>query len=129
MSERGWLNSKGASSEVLAELTTAVGALPASYLHLLSRGNGGEASLQKAPFTLCIDSAESALEYWSSGTYTAAQVFVFGGDEGGLLFAFDLRTPGEWPVVEFDPIDPEASMRTIAAGFEHLLAEVARHEV
>lgn len=87
-------------------------------------GNGGEVDLRVSPFVFCLDPAESAIDYWRSGTYTRDGVFVFGGNGGGDLLAFDLRIPGEWPVVCFDPIDPEGSIEQIASGFEGLLALV-----
>ena len=123
-----WLSSEGASPQVLAELRSAVGALPQAYIDLLSRGNGGEVELRCNPHVLCLDSAESALDYWRSGTYTKAEVFVFGGNGGGELLAFDLSTPGKWPVICFDPIDPDGSTRVFAPDFEGLLAQVREHD-
>lgn len=120
----GWLSSKGASSAVLRDLSSIVGPLPASYLALLRRGNGGEVGLKVSPLNFCLDSAESALHYWKSGTYTASKVFVFGGDGGGSLLAFDLSEPEEWPVVCFDPIDPQGTLTVVAPDFDSLLALV-----
>jgi hypothetical protein len=119
-----WLVANGASQDVLRELQEAVGPLPAAYLSLLALGNGGEVGLSVSPLTLCLDSAEVALEYWRSGTYTMSGVFVFGGNGGGELLAFDLRNAGEWPVVAFDPIDPEGSIEVVAPDFDGLLALV-----
>jgi SMI1 / KNR4 family (SUKH-1) len=123
-----WLSSEGASPQVLAELRSAVGALPQAYIELLSRGNGGEVELRCKPLVLCLDPAESALDYWRSGTYTKAGVFVFGGDGGGELLAFDLSVPGKCPVICFDPIDPDGSTEVVAADFESLLAHVREHD-
>jgi hypothetical protein len=95
--------------------------LPSAYLSLLSRGNSGEAELSVSPFNLCIDSAESALEYWQSGSYTMNGVFVFGGNGGGELLAFDMRQKQPWPVISFDPIDPEGSVEIVAGEFSLLL--------
>jgi hypothetical protein len=117
-----WLASPGASSEVLQQLEREVGGLPESYVKCLRAGNGGEVGLRVSPFNLCIDAAESALDYWRSGTYTMEGVFVFGGDGGGSLLAFDMRAPGVYPVVCFDPIDPEGSIEAVAPSFEALLA-------
>jgi hypothetical protein len=119
-----WLVANGASQDVLRELQEAVGPLPAAYLSLLALGNGGEVGLSVSPLTLCLDSAEVALEHWRSGTYTMSGVFVFGGNGGGELLAFDLRNAGEWPVVAFDPIDPEGSIEVVAPDFDGLLALV-----
>jgi hypothetical protein len=116
-----WLSRTGASAEVLHQLQAEVGPLPGAYLELLRIGNGGEVGLSVDPLVLCLDSAEDALAFWRSGTYTANNVFVFGGNGGGELLAFDLRSPGEWPVVSYDPIDPEGSMQKVAADFERLL--------
>ncbi|MFZ6843589.1 SMI1/KNR4 family protein [Undibacterium sp. RuTC16W] len=126
-STRSWLFSEGASSTTLRELSLQVGPLPDSYLELLGQGNGGEVGLKVSPFNFCLDTAESALDYWKSGTYTASGVFVFGCDGGGSLFAFDLSTSGKWPVVCFDPIDPEGSMEAVAPDFESLIGQLAEN--
>jgi hypothetical protein len=116
-----WLSREGAPSALLLELNSKVGPLPASYLALLARGNGGEVGLKASPLNFCLDSAEAALDYWQSGTYTASGVFVFGGNGGGTLLAFDLSVPGNWPVVCFDPIDPEGSWEVVAPDFDSFL--------
>jgi hypothetical protein len=116
-----WLFPEGASAEVLTKLETEVGALPRSYLDTLRLGNGGEAGLTVDPFNLCLEPAEAALDYWRSGTYPLSGVFVFGGNGGGSLLAFEMNIPGEWPIVSFDPIDPQGSIKEIAPDFESLL--------
>jgi len=116
-----WLNPAPASPHALQDLEREVGPLPSSYLECLRRGNGGEVGLRVSPLVLCLDSAESALNYWRSGTYTKQGVFVFGGSGGGDLLAFDLRVPGVWPVICFDPIDPDGSTELVAESFEVLL--------
>ncbi len=126
-STRNWLFPEGASSVVLRELSLKVGPLPNSYLELLGHGNGGEVGLKVSPFNFCLDTAESALDFWESGTYTTTGVFVFGGDGGGSLLAFDLSTAGKWPVVCFDPIDPEGSMETVTSDFESLLEQLEKN--
>lgn len=118
MNRLPWLVEEGASPEVLRELESAVGLLPAGYLALLAQGNGGEVGLRASPFVLCLDSAEVALEYWNSRAYPADGIFVFGGNGGDSLLAFDLRTHS---VVEFDPIDPLGSMAKVADNLEALL--------
>lgn len=122
-----WQSPVGAPPEILEALHASVGALPAVYLDLLRAGNGGEAGLRCRPLNLCLDPAEAALDYWRSGTCTAKAVFVFGGSGGGDLLAFDLRTPGQWPVVCFDPIDPEGSMEVVAPDLQGLLSQVEDH--
>lgn len=123
-SKPSWLLPQGASEEVLKELQSLVVGLPASYLDLLRLGNGGEVELSVNPYTLCLDYAEDALSYWKSGTYTIRDAFVFGGNGGGELLAFDLRKPGICSVVCFDPIDPEGSIEQIAPSFEEFIAMV-----
>jgi hypothetical protein len=118
-----WLAAVGAPSEALRELAREVRGIPLAYLELLRRGNGGEVGLRVSPFTLCLDPVDSALSYWRSGTYTLSGVFVFGGNGGGTLLAFDLRNPGSAPVVSFDPIDPEGSLEVVAPDFETLLQQ------
>ena len=121
MTKEDWLVDKPASPNALNALVDAVPLLPSAYLALLSRGNGGEAGLSVSPFNLCIDTAESALDYWQSGTYTMTGVFVFGGNGGGELLAFDMRKSKPWAVISFDPIDPEGSVEMVANDFSSLL--------
>jgi hypothetical protein len=127
-SKPSWLSPQGASEEVLKELQSAVVGLPASYLDLLRLGNGGEVGLSVNPYTLCLDSAEDAFAYWKSGTYTIQESFVFGGNGGGELLAFDMRQSGNCPVVCFDPIDPEGSIEQIAPSFEQFIAMIEGRE-
>jgi hypothetical protein len=116
-----WLSTAGASPEVLNRLQREVVGLPRSYLKLLRVGNGGEVGLCVSPYNLCLDSAEDALDYWLSGTYTKQDIFVIGGNGGGELIAFDLRCAVEKPVICFDPISPDDSTEVIAENFEKLL--------
>lgn len=122
-----WLFDRGAKPQVLRDLVREVGSLPSSYLKLLAIGNGGEVGLIVSPFILCLDSAEHALDYWRSGTYTMNDIFVFGSSGGSSLFAFDLRKSGEFSVLEFDPIDPEGSIEVVAPDFDGLL-ELVKHD-
>ncbi|OOG61878.1 hypothetical protein B0E46_14405 [Rhodanobacter sp. B04] len=105
-------------------LLLAIPALPGNYIDLLARGNGGEVELAISPYNFCLDSAEAALDYWASGTYTMKNVFVFGGNGSGSLLAFDMRAPEPWPVISFDPIDPEGSIENIATDFSSFLSLV-----
>ena len=123
-----WLSPRGASEEVLKELQSSVERLPASYLSLLRLGNGGEVGLSVSPYTLCLDSAEDAISYWKSGTYTIQNAFVFGGNGGGDLLAFDMRFPDTCPVICFDPIDPEGSIKQVAPSFEKFVALIEEHD-
>jgi SMI1-KNR4 cell-wall len=121
MASEPWLVGSAATLNALNALRSAVPSLPASYLALLSRGNGGEVSLSVSPLVLCLDSAEDALAHWESGTYTMKGVFVFGGNGGGELLALDMRKQEPWPVICFDPIDPEGSVEMVADDFSSLL--------
>lgn len=116
-----WLSPAGASPAVLNRLQEEVAGLPESYLDLLRMGNGGEVGLCVSPYNLCLDSAEDALDYWLSGTYTKQNVFVIGGNGGGELIAFDLVSAAERRVICFDPISPDDSTEVIAENFEKLL--------
>lgn len=121
MTREEWLAENPARPHALSALRDAAPLLPTEYLALLARGNGGEAALSVSPFNLCIDPAESALDYWQSGTCTMKGVFVFGGNGGGELLAFDMRQRGALPVISFDPIDPEGSIEIVANDFSLLL--------
>lgn len=121
MAKECWLADEAAPFESLRKLREAIPLLPASYIALLSRGNGGEAPLSVSPFNLCLYEAESALDYWLSGTYTLDGVFVFGGNGGLEALAFDMRGRQPWPVISFDPIDPEGSLAAVASDFSSLL--------
>jgi SMI1-KNR4 cell-wall len=124
-----WQSEVGASAQALNSLKAAVGnSLPEAYLALLTQGNGGEVPLSVFPHNFCLDSAESALDYFESGTYTLQGVFVFGGDGGGSLLALDVRQAKPWPVICFDPIDPEGSIETISDDFNSFLGLIARDQ-
>jgi len=116
-----WLIATGASIDSLERLRQAIPGLPLQYLKCLAIGNGGEVGLHVSPYNFCLDSAESALDYWLSGTYTRQSVFIFGGNGGGTLLAFELGVRDQWPVICFDPISPDDSTELVAASFEDLL--------
>lgn len=117
-----WLYPQGTSEEVLSELQSVVTGLPASYIDLLRLGNGGEVGLSVNPYNLCLDPAEEVIACWKNGMNTIQQWFVFGGNGGGELFAFDMQQSGNIPVISFDPIDPEGSVVQIAPSFDQFLA-------
>ena len=125
---QSWLSPVGASIEAIRELQSEVEGLPSEYIELLREGNGGEVGLKVNPFNLCLDSAEDALDYWRSGTYTMKGVFVFGGNGGGVLFAFDMRTPGVLPVISYDPIDPEGNIENVASSFDKLISLIEEED-
>lgn len=117
-----WLSAPGASPEVIDRLQQEVAGLPKSYLDLLRMGNGGEVGLCINPYNLQLDTAEDALDYWFSGTYTKQDVFVIGGNGGLELIAFELvGGAAQDRVVCFDPISPDDSTEVIAENFEKLL--------
>lgn len=126
LSRESWLTNNQASRDALDALLFAVPALPRSYIDLLTRGNGGEVELVTSPFNFCLDSAEAALDYSGSGTYTMQNVFVFGGNGGGSLLALDMRASEPWPVISFDPIDPASSVESVAPDFSSFLSLVAQ---
>lgn len=125
---RTWLSPNGAPPETIRRLRAEVADFPAAYHELLSIGKGGEVGLKVSPFNLCLNPAESALSYWKSGKYTVKGVFVFGGNGGGGLLAFDMRKPGHTPVISFDPIDPDGSNENVARNFEKLIAQTEEHD-
>ena len=116
-----WVSAVPASAEVISQLQREVAGLPESYLDLLRVGNGGEVGLCASPFNLCLDPAESALDYFLSGTYTKQDVFIIGSNGGGDYIAFDLRSEGERRVICFDPISPDDSIEVIAESFHKLM--------
>jgi hypothetical protein len=123
-----WLSPRGATEEILQELKSQVKGLPSAYIDLLRLGNGGEVGLKVSPLNLCLDSAEAALGFWKSGTYTLRGVFVFGGNGGGEYLAFDMRKAGACPVISFDPIDPEGSIEQVAPDFGHFMTLVVARD-
>ena len=131
-SDRQWFKQEAASAEALAKLKKAAGVeLPAEYIELLAYSNGGEGPLSVSPFTLCLDSVESAISYKESKTYTKffPGFFVFGSNGGGSLLAFDLRGSIPWPVVAIDDtnIDLDESVGFVADDFCSFLAYVGVH--
>ncbi|NNE64148.1 MAG: hypothetical protein HKN34_08695 [Gammaproteobacteria bacterium] len=55
-------------------------------------------------------------------------VFVFGGDGGGILFESDMRRLGHFSGISFDPIDTEGSTEEVASNFGELLAHVEEYD-
>lgn len=120
-----WSGNEGASAGALAALRAAAPLeLPTEYFQLLEYSNGGEGSLPDPFFNLCLDSAETASDFEHIGEFakTALGLFVFGGDGGGQLFAFNLRVAAPWPIVTFDGVDPDGSMQTVANSFAEFTA-------
>jgi hypothetical protein len=127
MAKEAWLVESAASPAAINALRDAVPLLPSTYLDLLSQGNGGEANLWVEPLLLILDAAEQALAYWDSKACPIEGIFVFGGNGGLALIAFDMRGTEPWPVISFDPIDPSGSLVTLADDFPSFLRLVEAH--
>ncbi|MFK0035418.1 SMI1/KNR4 family protein [Pseudomonas monteilii] len=125
-----WYQVPGASRAALASLSAiAPRELPDEYYQLLSHSNGGEGPLPVEPKYFVLYPAEEAAnpEQLSLYQQMAPRMFVIGGNGGGEIFAFDLRNDSApWPVVCFDPIDPEGSVLLIAESFKAFVALVGR---
>lgn len=123
-----WSKNEGASVGALRAPADAVEVeRPKAYVDLLAFSNGGEGPLP-APFhTLCLDDAESAAEPGRVDLFKSLNPgwFVFGGDGGGELYAFDLTGEQPWPVVRFDGIDPEGSVEDVAESFASFMQLLA----
>lgn len=102
--------------------------LPAEYLELLANSNGGEGCLDIAPYSFVLDPAEKAAAHHQARTYGkhAPGLFVFGGDGGNRLIAFDMRDSKPWPIVaiDLDHPDPAASMAKVTADFALFLTHI-----
>lgn len=115
-----WFRNEGASLDALQVLMNSVEVeLPKEYLELLVFSNGGEGPLPVPYYTLCLDDAESASNPAKVELFKNLYPgwFVFGGDGGGELYAFDLTGEQPWPVIRFDGIDPEGSVEKVAESF------------
>lgn len=119
---REWLKNPPASAMALEKLQEVAGVeLPAEYLDVLASSNGGEGPLPLSPWNFCLDSAEETTKNREDQAFEEffPGFFVFGGNGGGELIAFDMRGDRPWPIVTIDGtnIDLEESVRTIAASF------------
>lgn len=115
-----WIGNAGASVEALNALRAAAPRdLPFEYYQLLRYSNGGEGPLPDPLYNFCLDPAETASDASQIALFEeiTSGLFVFGGDGGGQLFAFDLRGAAPWPIVTFDGVEPRGSMFTAAASF------------
>ncbi|CAB3700832.1 hypothetical protein LMG24238_03627 [Paraburkholderia sediminicola] len=66
-----------------------------------------------------LDRVEDASNPGQIGLYPGW--FIFGGDGGLELFAFDLTGTSPWPVLAFDGVDPKGSVRKVADDFTQFL--------
>jgi hypothetical protein len=120
-----WIGNEGASVEALDALRAAAPQdLPSEYYQLLELSNGGEGPLPDPLFNFCLDPAETASDASQIRLFAeiASGLFVFGGDGGGQLFAFDLRGASPWPIVTFDEVDPSGSVLMAASSFAEFVA-------
>lgn len=129
--DREWFKCAGASPESIEALRSSAGVeLPKEYFDLLKFSNGGEGPLSASPFTLCLESAESAAANKNGGTYTEffQNFFVFGSNGGGDLLAFDLRGTRPWPIVAIDAtnIDLDESVDLVAEEFQSFVGFIGR---
>jgi hypothetical protein len=119
-----WVGNKGASAEALEALRVAAPRhLPVDYYQLLEFSDGGECPLSAPPFNFCLDSVDMASDVEQIAIFNriAPSLFVFGSDGGGQLFAFDLHGAEPWPIVTFDGVDPDGSIKTVASSFTEFL--------
>ncbi|WP_454688511.1 SMI1/KNR4 family protein [Achromobacter aloeverae] len=120
---RDWFKADGATTDVISALrSVSPAAVPARYYELLAFSNGGEGPLPVQPFNFCLDTAEEVAASARDGRYKEffADFFVFGGNGGGELIAFDMRVDAPWPIVAIDMtnIDLEESVASVAPDFE-----------
>lgn len=117
---RSWTKVPAVSEEAVNLLQAAIGVeLPVEYLELLRFSNGGEGPLPEPYSVFCLDQAEYASRPENVHRYPGW--FVFGGNGGIELFALDLTGTSSWPVLAFDGIDPEGSVRRVADDFGKFL--------
>ena len=117
---RSWTKVPAVSEDSVDLLQAAIGVeLPIEYLELLRFSNGGEGPLPEPYCVFCLDQAEYACRPENVHLYPGW--FVFGGNGGIELFALDLTGTPPWPVLAFDGIDPEGSVRRVADDFGKFL--------
>jgi len=126
-----WSGNPPAKSEALDRLRRVAGVqLPEDYFSFLTFSDGGEGSLAIDPGYIVIDSAEDAASQKEKKTFDEffPGFFMFGGNGGGELFAFDVRGPMPWPIVMIDMtnIDLKESVVRIAEDFSDLLKHIGK---
>ncbi|SRR5258706_9100575 len=127
-SDRDWFQkcNSGASFDSIEKLRSLADIeLPTEYYELLAFSNGGEGSLSVKPGWFVLDTAEETASNKSNRTFEEffPDFFVFGGNGGGELIAFDLRGAKPWPIVMIDMtnIDLNESVVRIADNFSVFL--------
>ena len=124
-----WYGNAPAESGALDRLRNIAGiSLPQNYLAFLAWSNGGEGPLGIEPGYIVIDSAEDAATQKEQKLFEEffSGFFMFGGNGGGELLAFDLRADEPWPIVMIDMtnIDLKESVVRIADNFHDLLKHI-----
>jgi hypothetical protein len=127
LQDREWHARPGASREILNELRDAAPAeLPDSYYALLAETNGGEGALPIDPFNLCLDTAEDVIHAFKNPSFDG--FVAFGGNGGGELLAFDVRSSSPWSVVSIDMVAGAESAKQVAPSFDEFLKLIGRNE-
>ena len=125
---RSWTKVPGASEVAVNLLRAAAGIeLPGEYVELLRFSNGGEGPLPDPYYVFCLDQAEYASHPENVSRFP--DWFVFGGNGGLELFALDLTGTCPWPVLAFDGIDPDGSVRRVADDFGKFLEFVGASSI
>ncbi|MCM2256893.1 MAG: SMI1/KNR4 family protein [Vicinamibacteria bacterium] len=105
---------------IVDELVAAWGSrLPAAYVSLLMRCNGGEGTLPVHPHRAILWPADEVLQlndHFDVG-HAYPGLLGIGGDGGANLIAFDTRPPHPWRVVAVPYVGVEQEMREIAPDF------------
>ncbi len=125
---REWFGYPGANAAALKTLRSLMPSeVPDSYLELLALSDGGEGPLPVQPYSVCLDDVSTMLanicEEWHAD-WLRQGFFVIGGNGGGELIAFDVRSPGTQSLVSIDLVAGAASAETVVdtwAGFVNIL--------
>jgi hypothetical protein len=122
-----WSSESGATAEEVSELRRQFTLeFPESFFALLRHSNGGEGELALWPGWFVLDPVHEIARQ-NGGSFESGEMaglFVFGGNSGLELIAFDTRNGAPWPVVAFDPIAGLSSVERIAATLDVFLAAV-----
>ncbi len=121
-----WIPTPGASTEEIKRLVTSVPhLLPAEYINLLTRTNGGEGALAVRPGWFQLFDIGFALELWNDEFHRREYPdLLFFGSNGGLeSFAIAVQGPRAGEVLALDAIAGEDSAFLVASSF----AEFTKH--
>lgn len=107
---RGWFKGGGASEATSESFRPVAGFdFLTEYVDLLRSSNGRERPLPAPRGALGFDDVETACSFARAMRNPGR--FVFAGNGGLELFAFDSMGAAPWPVVAFDGADPDGSSR------------------